>query len=368
MRIALVGDIALLGSYSIINNSKLVGSQSVMGDVRSYLRAFDFVVGNLESPFSIAKKPNGAKSAYLYTDTVNIEILKELNISIVTLANNHIFDYGEEGYETTKKVLVEAGIQFFGSEGKVVECRKDNNKLLFSGYCCYSTNPLKLAEKQGGYGINKYNVQEVKSFMKKADEDGYLNIVAAHVGLEHVNYPSLDHVRAARQLAEVCPYIYYGHHPHVIQGVEEYKGSLIAHSLGNFCFDDIYTDKNQEDPLVKLTEQNRTGIILELTIENNKVMEWKEQLIYIGKDGSINFMSDDNRTLDSYNIAVRNCENNPNYKTERDKLINDRIKDRKLKRDIKWVLQRLRPRYVRLMIDMNRNAKLYAENVKKHIA
>lgn len=217
-------------------------------------------------------------------------------------------------------------------------------------------------------GINKYNVADVKKAITDEHEKGFLNIVAAHVGLEHVNYPSLDHVRASRQFADVCPYVYYGHHPHVIQGVEEYKGSLIAHSLGNFCFDDIYTDKNQDEPLVKLTEQNRTGMILELTIEDNKVIEWKEQLIYIGKDGSINLISDDNRTIDSYNIAIKDCENNPDYEAERRKIINERIKARKSKRDIKWVLQRLRPRYVRLMIDMKRNAKLYVENVKKYIA
>lgn len=368
MKIALLGDIALFGAYSITNNSKLIGTQGVMGGGKEYLNKFDLVVGNLETPFSIDKKTYGAKSAYLCSDTVNVELLKELNISIVNLANNHMFDYGKEGYETTKRVLNQSGIKYFGTEGKTVDFEKEGNKLRFSGYCCYSTNPLNLAKNQGGYGVNKYNVADVKSAMKQASDEGFLNIVAAHVGLEHINFPSLDHVRAARKLADVCPYIYYGHHPHVIQGVEEYKGSLIAHSLGNFCFDDIYTGKKQDEPLVKLTEQNRTGMILELTIENNKVIEWKEQLIYIGKDGSINLISDDNRTIDSYYIAIKDCENNPDYEAERRKIINERIKARKSKRDIKWVLQRLRPRYVRLMIDMKRNAKLYVENVKKYIA
>lgn len=129
--------------------------------------------------------------------------------------------------------------------------------------------------------MNAYNIETVRHRLKANDADGYLNIVAVHVGIEHVNYPSIDHIMAARLLAEECPYVYYGHHPHVIQGIEEYKGSLIAHSLGNFCFDDVYTSATDSKPLVELTENNRTGMILELTIENNKVVDWKEQLIYI---------------------------------------------------------------------------------------
>lgn len=365
MKIAFLGDIALFGFFCVNKNYKV---RDNLKGISQYLSGVDLVVGNLESPFSEKKKTWGAKSAYLCSDVENIELLKRLHIDIVNLANNHMFDYGKEGYETTKRVLDQAGIKYFGTEGKTVDFTKDGNKLRFSGYCCYSTNPLNLAKKQGGYGVNKYNVADVKTAMKQASDEGFLNIVAAHVGLEHVNFPSLDHVRTARQLADVCPYIYYGHHPHVIQGVEEYKGSLVAHSLGNFCFDDIYTDKNQNEPLVRLTEQNRTGMVLELTIENNKVIDWKEQLIYIGKEGKINLMKDDDGILDSYNVAIRDCENNPDYESERRRIINERIKNRKSKRDIKWVLQRLRPRYVRLMVDMRRNAKLYVENVKKYIA
>ena len=352
MKIALLVDIALFGCYSISKNENLIES---LNEIKKYLLHFDLIVGNLETPFSVVKKTHGAKSAYLCTDSVNVEILKELNISIVTLANNHMFDYGKEGYETTKRVLDQAGIKYFGTEGKVVEYIKDDNKLLFSGYCCYSTNPLNLAENQGGYGINKYNVA------------GFLNIVAAHVGLEHVNYPSLEHVRAARQLADACPYVYYGHHPHVVQGVEEYKGSLIAHSLGNFCFDDIYTETNKEEPLVRLTEQNRTGVILELTIENNKIVGQKEQLIHIESDGHINLIDDTNNLLSTYNEALVECETNTRYDADRRHVLNARIKERKSKRDIQWVVKRLRPRYIKLMLDMKRNSKLYIENVKKHI-
>lgn len=367
MKIALLGDIAMFGTYSLAENSALVVDKTTLGGVIKYLSDFDLVVGNLESPFSYTKKVHGAKSAYLCSDLCNVEILKMLNVGIVNLANNHIFDYGDEGYETTIKVLEQYGIQHFGTDGKQVAFKSGDNNIMFSGFCCYSTNPLRLAKKQGGKGINKYNVRDVEQMIKKNDENGFLNIVAVHAGTEHVNFPSLDHVRAARRLAETCPYIYYGHHPHVIQGVEEYEGSLIAHSLGNFCFDDTYTETSGDKPLVVLTEQNRTGMILEVTIEANKVVDWKETPIYIGKDGHITILEDAN-FLKAYNDGLVHCEDNPQeYDANRQKVINARIAERKAMRNFTWVVKRIRPRFVRLIFDMRENAKLYKQNVVQFI-
>lgn len=365
MKIAFLGDIALFGCFNLNQNNKL---KQNLREISKYLSGFDLVVGNLESPFSIKKKTCGAKSAYLCSDIENAEILKWLHIDVVTLANNHTFDYGEEGYKTTIAKLDEMGIGHFGTEGQSWQYEKDGNRLLFTGYCCYSTNPLRLSENQGGYGINKYNVADIKASMKRACDKGYLNIVAAHVGLEHVNYPSLDHVRAARQLAEVCPFFYYGHHPHVIQGVEEYKGSIIAHSLGNFCFDDTYTDTSGDKPLIELTDQNRTGLIIELTVDGNKIVEWKEQMIHIERDGRIRLIEDDGR-LAEYNDGLVRCEENAvEYSLSRKAVLDARVTERKAMRNITWFIKRLRPRYVRLILDMRRNSKLYNLNVKKYVS
>ena len=364
MRIVFLGDIALFGCFNINENKKV---RDNLKEISQYLAGFDLVVGNLESPFSAKKKTWGAKSAYLCSDVENVEVLKWLHIGIVNLANNHIFDYGKEGYETTKKLLDKVGIKYFGTEGKTVDVIMGNNRLRFSGYCCYSTNPLKLAEKQGGYGVNKYNVQDVKSSLKKTNEDGFLNIVSAHVGLEHINYPSLDHIRAARMLADVCPYVYYGHHPHVIQGVEEYKDSLIAHSLGNFCFDDVYNDNSVDTPLIELTDNNRTGMILELKIDNNQVIEWQEHIIYISKDGIIHLVNGDN-DLEEYNSKLVHCEDNcQEYEASRQVSINERLSERKANRNFRWFVKRLKPRYAQLLLDMRKNNKLYSESVKKYL-
>lgn len=325
------------------------------------------VVGNLETPFSISKKEFGAKSAHLCTDPVNIELLKMWNVKAVSLANNHIFDYGKEGYETTLRVLDESGISHFGDNGTTFEYNFGNNKLLFSGYCCYSSNPLCVSKVPGGYGINRYNVKEVGELIKTTANIGYLNIIAVHAGKEHVNYPSIDHIRAARKLSAAGNFVYYGCHTHTIQGVEEWNGSLVSHSCGNFCFDDIYTKTSGSEPLVKLTENNRTGMILELTIDNNRVIGWKEQAIYISDNGMVELVERGD-AITEYNTILANADESPEeYMNQRQRLLDARIEERKSKRDIKWVLRRLRPQYVRLMLDMRRNQLFYDKNVRQFV-
>lgn len=357
MRIALLGDIALFGHCT---------SSDYFKEIAEYLAGFDYVIGNLETPFSAAKKTHGAKSAYICADSQSVSILKQLHINAVTLANNHMFDYGKEGYELTKKLLDNNGIEWFGSEGKELQLELYGNKIAFAGYCCYTTNPL-CCVKYGDYGVNAYNFVNAKEFITKKTSDGFLPVIAVHAGLEHVNYPSLEHVRAARQLASAGSYIYYGHHPHVIQGVEEYHGSLIAHSLGNFCFDDVYTD-NSSTPLVELTDNNRTGMILELTVKNNKIESWREQLLLISGEGGIGLMNN-NDTIIEYNACLVDCENQVSKYTEkRNQIISKRISERKTKRNIIWYLKRLRLRYVQILVNAKLNSKNFNSCVKQYIS
>ena len=128
MKLALLGDIALMGAYSSCSKEKLKV-------IENYLSQFDYVVGNLETPFSCKGKRYGVKSAYIYANPDSLDILKLLHVNALNLANNHIFDYGKEGYELTKQLLKENDIRYFGAEGKhlIIEC--GDNKLAFSGFC-----------------------------------------------------------------------------------------------------------------------------------------------------------------------------------------------------------------------------------------
>lgn len=362
MKIALLGDIALFGKMSVTFNSSV---SSYFSEIAEYLKGFDYVVGNLETPFSLKKKKYGAKSAYICADVENVKLLNQLHINAVCLSNNHMFDFGDEGYETTKRVLYENGIEYFGTEGKELKVNVNGGQVSFSGFCCYSTNPLKCVS-YGDYGVNAYNFETVRKIITQSESQGYLSIVAVHAGLEHVNYPSIEHIRAARKLADICPYVYYGHHPHVIQGIEEYRGAVIAHSLGNFCFDDVYTE-NSSVPLVKMTENNREGAILELDISDNKIQNWREQMLYIAKEGKMKII-DSSGILDDYNNALRTSEDDcTSYSAIRNQILTNRMSERKSFRDLTWYIKRLRLRYAQILLNAHKNAKQYSDNVLKYI-
>lgn len=361
MKIALLGDIALFGKFSMNENSLL---KEYFKDVADLLSTYDMVIGNLETPFSVTKKSYGSKSAYISSDIENIELLKYLNIRYVNLANNHIFDYGNEGYLLTKKLLDENKIKYFGSEGMEQFVEFGHNKIALSGFCCYSTNPLKVVN-DNSIGVNELNIERIGDLIKKNNVNGYYNIVSIHAGQEHINYPNYDNVLMAHRLAEICPFTYYGHHPHVAQGIETIKNSVIAYSLGNFCFDDVPTIDGK-DILIKLSENNKSSFILELTLENNKVISTDIIPIYISKNKMIIGKGTTKEQIEEYTKAIQSM-NAKEYIAMRHSLLNNYIEDRKKKRDFNWYIKRLRPRYVKIILAAKSNSDKYNLNVKKFL-
>ncbi len=362
MKLALLGDIALFGNMSISKNPDW---KEYFSEAAQFLAEMDYVVGNLETPFSIKKKTHGAKSAYICSDIGNVEILKYLHIDAVTLANNHIFDFGKEGYETTKLILGKNGIEWFGTEGKSLVFDRHGNKLAFEGFCCYSSNPLQCVP-YGEYGVNEFDVGKTKSILKSHVEKGCLPIAAVHAGIEHVNYPSLDTIKVAKILGDKFPYVYYGHHPHVLQSVEKDGDSLIAYSLGNFCFDDVYSSASKE-PLIQLSENNRTTCILVVEIDNNQINHYELVPVYIGKD-KFRINSGTGREDVARYAGVMTEKQGGEYVSMRNRLISEYIAARKQKRNLMWYLKRMRPRYYLILRNAKKNKLKYTQCVTNNIA
>lgn len=359
MKIALLGDIAFIGAYDLTHNPKL---QESLAPMSNYLAGFDYVIGNLETPFSYRMRPSGAKSAYICAHPLNGELLKLLHVDAVSLANNHMFDFGDEGYQTTIDTLTKLGIDYFGVDGREYMIHAQGNKILLNGFCCYSTNPQRIATHYGAKGINRFNVAEVSDILRQKSKEGFLNILSVHSGIEHVNYPSTEQIRVARLLGDIADYVYYGHHPHVIQGIETYKGSLVAHSLGNFCFDGSEGTKFR--PQATLSEDNRRGMILELTVAQNRVTNSVARLIHIGEEGTLSFMNQDSDFIEYSSQLATALVDAEAYEQKRKEQRSVYVQGRLRQRNLRWVLKRLRPRYVRLYFSGYYNARQYDKNVK----
>ena len=263
IKIALLGDIAFFGKYST-KNSRVY---DYFKDAAEVLRTFDYVVGNLETPLCNSGRPYGAKSAHRRAAEDTVRLLQYLNIGIVSLANNHVFDYGLEGYEMTKRVLEEHGIKYFGVDGRQITIEQGMARVAFSGFCCYSTNGLGYKNPKTQQGVNELNAFEVEETLCDNHNKGYLNIVSIHAGQEHVNYPNYDHVAFARALAKchmsimaIIPTLYRN---------RTSEGFTIAYSLG-ILLDDVYTDTSTK-PLIIQPKKTKVLIFFAPYRENDIV-------------------------------------------------------------------------------------------------
>lgn len=360
MKIALLGDIALFGKYSTENKS--IGIY--FKEMALLLRQFDFVVGNLETPLLNHGQKYGAKSAHIKALEENVEILKMLNVNVVNLANNHIYDYGRKGYESTVRILKENNIQYFGVDNKTLYLNSDNCKVAFTGYCCYSTNLLGCFDKSTQKGVNILDGFEMEQTLLNNHENGYLNISSVHAGQEHVNYPSVDHIKLARMISKKVPFLYYGHHPHVIQGIEVINKLPIAYSLGNFCFDDVYTSKSKA-PLIEQTNENKKSYILCLDIEGNIVNDYTVVPFFLGDSRVQMYREDISKEIREYSKFLN--KSYQKIELKRSELLDNYYALRKLRRTMEWYIKRLNLKSVKMIIGAKRNSRNYKKVIINYI-
>jgi hypothetical protein len=362
MKIALLGDIALFGKFCLNKNFDY---KNYFLSVRIYLNEFDIVIANLEAPFVVDEYPIIGKSATLKAHPYSIEILKYLGVTHVTLANNHIGDFGSQAYVRTKKMLDDADIGWFGTEGKQIEIERYKEKVALLGYCSYNTNPSPLNLKNGS-GLNYVDVELIIEKMQLNKEKGFFNIIAIHSGQEHVHLPSSDDVLFARGLSKNFDYVYYGHHPHVIQAMEKSNKSSIFYSLGNFIFYDVFTEINKEIPLIKLSEANKTGGIGVVEISDGNIINSKLVPIYLADDK----MLVDNDVPELNIISINNELNDvftAFYENRRKILIYNYIKRRIDMRNFEWYLKRINLNSVGIILRAKLNSYLYKRNYKNKL-
>ncbi len=348
MRIALLGDIALFGK----NTARSRDWRHRFLGIRDILHGCDFVIGNLETPLTAGTRTVGGKSAYIKGFPEDAEILKYLGVSHVSLANNHIFDYGARGLSDTVSCLEQNGIAWYGINGKSIEL---GNCAVLSGFCCYSTNAAGLDRRTDF--VNLLDPPEMEKAIRQAEEKNLLPILSCHWGEEHVHFPNYDHVELARALARKHTIVVHGTHPHVIQGTETVGESLIHYSLGNFCFDDVYTSRSK-DPLIRLSLDNQESYVLILDIDSGRRIHHEiVPFCFAYGDYEIdNAIPDRMREWSSHLDDDRDS-----YIRMRNALLQEYALARKRSRDFNWYWKRLNPESVKMIRNVRRNKRRYRE-------
>ncbi|MBY0538914.1 CapA family protein [Patescibacteria group bacterium] len=211
-----------------------VGADFVFSCIYPLLSRADFVVGNLEGPITDnASVSSGTTPENLdhfrFTFPPSVaESLKRNNISVVSLGNNHIANFGREGIQRTKEYLDASGVAYFGGlSGDEPVYRKDAHGI-----------PLSFVSYNQFGGSSDTDVADVIRLEKSV---GRTVLVYAHWGEEYSSTTPQMKV-SAKLFAEAGARAIIGSHPHVVLEREDIGNTVVYYSLGNFIFDQYWND------------------------------------------------------------------------------------------------------------------------------
>ena len=302
------------------------GSQFLKSGGENWLSFFeefnpknDFLFGNLEAPLvpeSIRNKRN--KDAFA-GDPAFVKWLKRTGFDLVSIANNHILEFGQEGLLHTVESLQEVGVQpvglFDGEAGSnlvVVETPSLNVNIPPSvppitggkgskpkrivdssltelpdtmgkdagtssieesdykiGFAAFNgVHDIRIEESYAELSAD--NVKRAIAALKSENVD--LICLSFHWGNEYIHYPSWQQIELGRLAIDEGADLIIGHHPHVIQPIEKYQKGWIVYSLGNFIFD------------MKWTKNVRTGMCVELDADRNGITSCTPHAVEIQDD------------------------------------------------------------------------------------
>ncbi len=246
-----VGD--MMFDRTMLTVAEEKGGDFLFACVADYLKGFDLAVGNMEGPItehpSVSRRtvPGDAGNTTFTFPTSTAVLLKRNGIGAVSLANNHILDFGRDGARSTRGFLESAGVGYFGDPvdpaHKTFVTTVNGIKLALVGY-----NEFIGVDSVAG------TVAEIQRVSALSDSV----IVFSHWGDEYVSAVDRQRV-AARSFVDAGADLVVGAHPHVIQEIETYKGTSIYYSLGNFIFDQYWKD------------EVRTGMAVEVRLSGKRL-------------------------------------------------------------------------------------------------
>lgn len=239
IKISFWGDFA--GQGRIPQLIDLENPANIFGELAEEIQNSDIAIANLEAPL-IEKGVKTPKSGpNIKAPLILAKALKEVGISLVTLANNHIMDYGVQGLQSTIFACDSYDLEYMGvganedeaTKIKYVNCK--NSKIAFINI---AENEFGNATKKQGGGAPLNPVKNYYQITEARHEADYV-IVIIHGGHETFEYPSPRMRDTYRYYIDIGADAIIGHHTHCFSGHEIYKGHPIVYSLGNFIFDNL---------------------------------------------------------------------------------------------------------------------------------
>ena len=258
-----VGDIMLGRTIGELIETESIEAPFV--DTAETLRLADITLGNLECPVSDRGTPEEKKYTFLAPLEAG-ESLAYAGFDVVSLANNHILDFGLLALEDTLNTLTENDILGVGAgmdenaAYQPVFIEKNGLRLAFLAFMDIPLTEdfdyLNWEAESDQPGVAWAHAEKIETCVQQAKQQADLVIVLVHNGYEIMQKVSAEQQDVAHLAIDSGASLVIGSHPHVLQRIEEYHDGLIVYSMGNFVFDNFLFPPNYSAILsVELTPQ-----------------------------------------------------------------------------------------------------------------
>jgi len=229
------------------------------GKLQTILADADITIGNLECPLDPNEKPGGQGLVFRCPARF-VPSLVAAGFDALSTANNHSFDQGADNIDFTFDYLKTHGILPIGTfpKGSINNSRVLSNILerngIRFGFLAYSYTAFNDGGKSTHPQIATLDIEQLQTEIGHMRQENAADIliVNMHAGTEYTRHPNQEQIDFAHAAIDAGADVIIGHHPHWIQDIEIYKDKPIFYSLGNFVFDQMWSQDTREGLMVKL--------------------------------------------------------------------------------------------------------------------
>lgn len=262
LRLVAVGDIML--SRNVAAQIRKFGWDYPFAGERELLKSGDIVFGNLEAPI-IAGPIVKTGDMVFHADPGAENALRDAGFTVLSLANNHLPNYGAAGIRETLTRLKKAGIAASGAGKDLAEAAApalvaaNGRVVAFLSYNDNDVVPASYGARDDHPGTNLMDRQRLPADLAAIRDKADIVIVSMHSGTEYVPGPNKRQTAFAHAAIEAGADMVIGHHPHVVQSAEIYRGKPIFYSLGNFAFDQLWSEETKRG-IILVADFDRRGL------------------------------------------------------------------------------------------------------------
>ena len=237
--VSAVGDICFASAPGRLIKSE--GAKAPFSQVAAILKAATVTVGNLECVLSRRGSPMPGKGYTFEGDPAAVKGLTYAGFDLLAMANNHAVDFGRTALLDTISNLDKAGLGHAGAGSKWTRAVepdiivRNGARIALLSFCQIGPASFAATRSRSGTAYT-FDMNTVTSAIESARKKADYVIVAFHWGIERRTTPTSTQVKFGRAAINAGADLVLSHHPHIIEGVEFYRGKLIAYSLGNFVF------------------------------------------------------------------------------------------------------------------------------------